>query len=852
MYIKRKLITAITLALGTSSPYLLAQEALSQAVDKSENVIDEVVTTASPIRDSQMAAIEAKRGASNVMEVIAADTIGRFPDQNLADSLGRVPGLAIERDQGQARYINFRGMPFRYTAIGFDGIDVPGAENGRIPRFDSFPSVITSRIEVNKAVLPSMTGEAVAGYINIETFNPFDQEGFAADLDIGIGQQSLGEGGIEKFGSRLSYSNEHFGAMAFYSKNSRDQITDNREYDLEPSGDSYVVNSIDMRSYKLTREDEAYGVHLEYRNDSGSRFFVSKLYSEFTDYEQRNQYVFNFAAAPIGPIIENSPVYINRLLEYGTYSNSTDTTTFGMDTQLNGWNIEARYNVTETEFITQLPIVYQSGLDFLNGYAADIYLADVDISNLEDPILTLSTQVDEIVYGATSSYAYKINSPMTNKADKYKLDVSKDFALLGKASTFSAGFEYNTRDVNGENTVDFDVLSFIPAYGGIELDINSYLTNNAWDSNTTNSINAMYWDNKQLFSDWKAAVGGDIYGDPSEEDLVAIEEDITALYAMMDTQFPWGNIVYGVRVEQTDYRSTGVLLSDEDGSEIAIDHQDSFTNVLPSIHLNYEIHSDLVARASISSGVNRPTYNEWRAAASVDPTSTPVTVSGGNPTLKAEESMGFDASLEYYFAPASILSASIFTRTIDNVIYDSVENVDGGVYNSSAVGEIWELSGPVNGSDGKLSGLEINFIGQAGDLVSALDGWGLSANATFMDSEFTDLENEKLDLPGTSDLIYNTSVFYENNSLSVRLNYQFRDEWISPIEDPSEYWGEQQRLDFNLQYQLPGMSGLEGASLYFNANNLTNETDLRYAGNGTVNQVESYGRQYLLGLRLSF
>ena len=204
------LTVSVMAALGLFVPSSDAQQ-MSQ--DDSQQ-IEEVVALASPIKDSQTAAIEAKRVASNVMEVIAADTIGRFPDQNLADSLGRVPGLAIERDQGQARYINFRGMPFRYTAIGFDGIDVPGAENGRIPRFDSFPSVITRRIEVNKAVLPSMTGEAVAGYVNIETFNPFDREGFTADLDVGMGEQQLGGGDVEKLGSRLSFSNDHFGIMA--------------------------------------------------------------------------------------------------------------------------------------------------------------------------------------------------------------------------------------------------------------------------------------------------------------------------------------------------------------------------------------------------------------------------------------------------------------------------------------------------------------------------------------------------------------------------------------------------------------------------------------------------------------
>ena len=120
--------------------------------------LEEVIVTSSPITQSEMASIEAKRFAVNVLDAVSADTIGRFPDQNLADSLARVPGVAIERDQGQARYVNLRGAPFRYTAIAFNGIDVPGAENGRIPRFDSFPAVITRRLTVNKAITADMPG----------------------------------------------------------------------------------------------------------------------------------------------------------------------------------------------------------------------------------------------------------------------------------------------------------------------------------------------------------------------------------------------------------------------------------------------------------------------------------------------------------------------------------------------------------------------------------------------------------------------------------------------------------------------------------------------------------------------
>ncbi|NVK54825.1 MAG: TonB-dependent receptor [Alteromonadaceae bacterium] len=838
---------AVLTALGISAAQAQSSQQ-SQSAQNRNQEMEEVVALASPIKDSQTAAIEAKRVASNVMEVIAADTIGRFPDQNLADSLGRVPGLAIERDQGQARYINFRGMPFRYTAIGFDGIDVPGAENGRIPRFDSFPAVITRRIEVNKAVLPSMTGEAVAGYVNIETFNPFDRAGFAADIDVGLGRQQLGDGDIEKFASRLSYSNDHFGIMGFYSKNSREQITDNREYDLEANG---AINSIDMRSYKVTREDNAYGGRIEYRTDTGSRFFVSGLYSEFNDYEQRSQYVFNFATSPVGPVVENAPVYIDRLLQDGQYSNSTQTVTFGSDFLAGGWDIALRYNVTETEFSTQLPIIYQSGLDFLNGYAADIHLINADLTDIEDPIITSATPVDDIVFGPTSTYAYKIATPLNVDADKIKLDATKDMAFLGLPSTFTAGAEYNQRTANGENIVEFDLLAFIPALGGVALDVNSYLTDDPWESNTSNSINARYWDNARLRKDWEAT-GAELFPAASADQRTHIEEDITAIYAMMVSRFNWGNIVYGVRVEQTDYSSVGTLIDDETGDQTPVNYQDSFTNVLPSAHINYNITDNTIARISFSSGVNRPTYQEWRAAATVNPTATPKTVSGGNPSLEAEESYGLDATLEYYFAPGSLVSASVFSRFVDNVIYTDIKNVDGGVYGGQP-GETWELSGPVNGSDGQVAGLELNFTGVADDFVPVLTGWGISANATFVSSEFTTINNDTLDLPGTSDLIYNASVFYESYGISARLNYQYRDEWISPIEDPTEYWGEQSRVDFNLQYTLPeSVSGPVSATVYFNANNLTDETDLRYAGNGTVNQSESYGRRFLLGLRLNY
>lgn len=440
---------------------------------------------------------------------------------------------------------------------------------------------------------------------------------------------------------------------------------------------------------------------------------------------------------------------------------------------------------------------------------------------------------------------------MDIEADKFKLDLAKDIpGIMGDTARVSMGLELNQRSVDGENAVDFDVTAFIADFGGVTLDFNSFLTNEPWYTNTSNSINAMYWDNVGMRQAWEAT-GASLVSPAEASEVTQIEEDITVAYAMIDEQFYWGSLVYGVRIEQTDYTSSGTLIDDATGLENAIAYSDDFTHVLPSLHLNYNISEDVIARVSLSSGVNRPTYTEWRAAAVIDPTATPSTVSGGNPSLQAEESFGIDASIEYYFAPASIISASIFTRSIDNVIYTDVKMVDGAIYGGQP-GEQFELSGPVNGSDGEITGLELNLIALADDFIPSLSGFGISANATFVDSEFTTINGDTLDLPGTSDLIYNASLFYENYGFSARLNYQYRDEWISPIEDPTEYWGEQERLDFNVQYELPFELPVDSVSLYFNANNLTDETDLRYAGNNTVNQAESYGRRFLAGVRFSF
>jgi len=577
---RNRLTTAVVFAQAS----LLTGAAGSALAQTSGNgVIEEVVVSASPIRDSQQAALDVKRLADNYVDVISADTIGRFPDQNLADSLSRLPGVAVERDQGQARYLNMRGAPFRYTGIAFDGIDVPGAENGRIPRFDSLPATITSRVDANKAILPSMPGESVAGYINIQTFKPFDVEGLSLALDAGRGEQGLGGGGVERNSFRASWSNERFGLVGFFSDNEREQITDNREYDLETDANGeLVVNELDYRSYLVTRKDTASGGRVEYRGAGALQsVFLSTLYSEFVDEEDLTQYVFEMAAPQPGLQASNVPMAQSRWLRFGEYENSTFTNTLGADFLAAGWNIETRLNYTETEFDWRIPIAYSLGAGNSGSY---------DVRDIKNPLLTLSTPLDQASYAAT--VGLDIGTRLDIEANKLKLDASRDLALFGRDSTLALGVQYDQRESEG-----YAVALGVGAGPGLDLD--SFDTGVRWEANTTNSIGGTYYDTRAMRDAWLASGTLSPNQQVTSDQEVRIDEDILAVYAMATTRFDWGNIVYGARIEQTDYTSSGLA------GDLPISVDGDFLNVLPSAHLNIDVAEDLKLRLSASSGVQR-------------------------------------------------------------------------------------------------------------------------------------------------------------------------------------------------------------------------------------------------------
>lgn len=292
------------------------QTANARAGDTNTTTDGEILVVGSrPIAESLAAALAIQKNSDSLVSVLAADSIGRLPDQNIAQAISRLPGLSVQRDQGQARYVNIRGAPLQWTTLSFDGIYVISPE-GRDARFDSLPSAIAGQVIVNKAVTPDLNGETIAGNVNIVTRSAFDYKGMHFQAKAGAGFNDLGNGpeyeGSAVLSNRWETGIGDIGVLVSGSYYQRRMGTDNFEIDWEtvnedrrPVGSADDPNTlfndgsgprrvwareIENKFYRLTRKNWSVTGRLDWEPDANNRVFAYSVYTIFTDDELRDNY----------------------------------------------------------------------------------------------------------------------------------------------------------------------------------------------------------------------------------------------------------------------------------------------------------------------------------------------------------------------------------------------------------------------------------------------------------------------------------------------------------------------------------------------------------------------------------
>jgi iron complex outermembrane receptor protein len=353
-----------------------------------------------------------------------------------------------------------------------------------------------------------------------------------------------------------------------------------------------------------------------------------------------------------------------------------------------------------------------------------------------------------------------------------------------------------------------------------------------------------------------------------------IEELTTSAYvtAKFDTQLAGKQLdgEFGLRYTGSD---TDMVFTDINKELLnpTVDNSSSASadtsKVLPSLMVRYHWTDTLSSRFAYTETLRRASFGQLNANITYNEDVTNVgygTAFGGNPNLEPTESKNYDFSLEWYFADSSSLYGTFFKREIDGFVIDFRRQVQREKPNGDM--GTYVLSQPYNASNGELTGLELGAVWFPENLPSVLDGFGVQASYTALDSsQSTPMTNDlgeiigtkETDLFGVSDESYSIVLAYDKYDVGVRLSYAWRSEFLSNYEaaafaNPLEVWRKpESSLDLQVSYQVN-----DNLSLTFDGTNLTEEIYQSYYGeNGsTTNNFNSslFSRTFAIGARLTF
>ncbi len=327
---------------------------------------------------------------------------------------------------------------------------------------------------------------------------------------------------------------------------------------------------------------------------------------------------------------------------------------------------------------------------------------------------------------------------------------------------------------------------------------------------------------------------------------------------------------FGVRYVYTDQSSQGHATNTEEGLVVAepTDVSHDYNHFLPSINLSMQIDDSQTLRFGAAQTISRARLDEMNASFSAtynpnqpDELGNYWAVEGGNPSLEPKEALGIDLSYENYFSAEGYFAVALFHKDLKNWIFDGTYQVDMTGVADPATGELPEHTsgtgkGKVNGGDGSLWGYELSATLPFNIFTEHLDGFGIIASYTGIDSDMKDPDANDYKLPGLSESIASATFYYDKNGFSARASMRKRDDFKGEVYGISfesvqvdivgeTIWDAQIGYDFG----EGGFESLDGLSIFLQGYNLTKEPFTSLQGDNAlqVRDYQDYGSTYLLG-----
>jgi len=831
---------------------------LAASPDASATSVEDVVVTG-VITDGIARSLNQQRNADGTVNVLSSDAIGRYPDPNVAESLQRVQGIAIQRDQGEGRYINVRGAPSAFTAVSVDGVAIPAVSpTTRAVDLDTLPSDIVSTVEVSKTLSPSQDADSIAGAVNIKTRSPFDKRRLSFS-GYGGGSYNDYGGSDTRAGATISNvfgPNQTFGALLSLSFSETNRRPDNVEnaWNYNATTNRYTIDETLFKDYETKRTRQALTGALEWRPTEETRAWLRGSYAEFEDDEYRDSLRFTYSDGTLqAGSTDHSATFtgarIYKALRHRTQNNQITTLNLGGEHDFsNGavWDATLAWARSEQSYPHRDELVYRSGSQTLSYDTTDHYAPTY-------------SPFASTYYLTPTNYTFRENTYRTNTTEQedvsFKTNVELPTIIGGHEVTLKFGAKYSTRDVYADEERYRDRTTTAPVNPGALATLLSDRVSQNYDYNLgvkfDHDLVAAYLDGIRATSTNAAArrLPQSISAD------YTANEDIIAGYGQARFDLGATNVLIGLRVEQTNFDGSAIVVPRNATTGTLTSVSNDRTDFFPNLTLRHSFSESLIGRFALTRAISRPEYSEIVPRVVETSEGSTVTFARGNPNLESALSNNIDAGLEYYLRPLGVISVNAFYKDLSDYRFTLNTQTPFADPTTPAITTAIYTEA-VNAPDGHLAGVEFNWQQTFDFLPGWASGFGVFANYTVTDAEIKTAASyagrNTFVLPGQSDTVYNAALFYEKYGFSARISYTHRSDFLEAIDATRPgmdlYVEGRGQLDFTTSYDFGN-----GVEVFGEAKNLTDSAGVRYYGSRErTYEYEKFGYNVFGGVRVKF
>ncbi len=817
----------------------------------------EVILVTAERAHGEAEAINRQKTSDNILQVLPSEVITSLPNANIADAVGRLPSVTLERDEGEGKYVQIRGMEPRLNNVTIDGFNVPSPEgNVRQVKLDVVPADLVESVEINKTLSSNQDAEGIGGSVNLRTKTAGDDPTITLN---GLGGYTpiIGGRASDEFSGTMGQrfgKEKQFGALfgATYDYNGRGID------DIEPSPNavqngnviSPTYDSMDLREYQYYRTRYGFAGSTDYKFKNGSMIWVRGLYSDFKDYGNKWVYTLNNGDAPKYSTSDRRPNYeIGSVEANGSH-------------YIGGFSLNWAASVGRAR---QTDAAGNPGTKFkatgpLKGITWCVYDPAATITIYRPQFTPACTAPGSPIYDP-NNYVMNTYDTSTGKTAQVNLVGGADLGKAYKWGSHQGLFQFGAlvRNVHKyqdayqpewDPTRKLYMTQFLGTFTNPNYYMGSYQLGPVTDYNR---INSFFNANPNDFTLDVSATH--LNSDPNNFDAIEL---VSAGYLMNTLDFGKWRLVAGVRFEGTNLNLLGnLVVTDSNGnwaSTTPLKTSSSYLNVLPAASLRYSLPGDSDIRAVYGRGIARPNLYDMVPYFQLDDQGQ--TISIGNPKLKPEYANNYDLLYEKYLKPFGLIQAGFFYKQLYEPIYQVNNLLTSGPYAGYT-----EMQN-INGSTAWLTGVEATYQQHLGFLPGPLAGLGISANYSWTASQASGV-------PGRSDTprlerqapnTWNISPTYDRGRVSIRVGLSYNGESIYSYQYQNGVpfgltgpFGDQYFYP-HLQLDAQGSVRIyKGLFAVASGLNLTNEVFGFYNGSPQyVVQREYYSPTFSGGLRWTF